>query len=767
MKHQIQGKKNSRILLIVITVIIGIGFIGGSVLMIAGYSHDVQDQAGDIGVFRSRETSANLRASIVAYKEVVQKIAYKIVDPAPENKDDFLSRLKQLREDEHFSELMFVRYFKDGVEYDFGGKEYETTMESQVVLELGKKSELSCAGIVYDKYYDIAAVPIIVPLVSSEYADSAVVFVPVLTIFSFVNNSDESDFSNSRLSLFCALDGETISLLKSEGFSISVHNNVYDFLHEITSDKDAIDNIRQSIIDGASTAFPVIIEGENCVISVSSIKDGVADPFAAISVYRTSDIRDGGYMLITSILGTLILFLTLIVIIVVFAIARRSDREKKRRDETEINKTLEVPTLVKFEHDASDIISRNKGTNFAIIMIEVRHFDYLRDRISQSDTMRLLVYLKLIFSHILQLDELLGYVNDSQFLILLHYRDLDTIAQKLKTVSSVAMSYTGKLPVGFKLNLYGGIYQTERNITNDVSKMIDFAEEAKDAINMPVDFGNFRLYNDKMHENAENTEYIETHMDRALENNEFWIFFQPTQNLKTKNIEGCEALVRWYNKEKDEYMRPNVFMPLFEANRFIIKLDKFVYESVCKYIRDSVANRQAVYPVSVNVSSITAMEPDFVTYYSDLKRKYGISNGFITLEFPESLANEENKMLLDIMNALHKNGFRCTVDDFGSGYSPYNILKELPMDEIKLSGLFLKRGLSSDRDVKILAGVITMAKDLNMKISQKNVETEEEATMLANLGCNAIQGYYYSKPLRMSDYIDFIDRSRHTIDMYT
>ena len=298
-------------------------------------------------------------------------------------------------------------------------------------------------------------------------------------------------------------------------------------------------------------------------------------------------------------------------------------------------------------------------------------------------------------------------------------------------------------------------------------KMIDFAIEANEAINMPVDFGNFRLYNDKMHESNVQREYIETHMEHALENKEFWIFFQPTQNLKKKTIEGCEALVRWYNKEKDEYMRPNVFMPLFEANRFIIKLDKFVYEQVCKYIRDSVANRQAVYPVSVNVSSITAMESDFVSYYSDLKRKYGVSNGFITLEFPESLANEENKMLLDIMNALHKNGFRCTVDDFGSGFSPYNILKELPMDEIKLSGLFLKKGLASDRDVKILSGVINMAKDLNMKISQKNVETEEEARMLEQLGCNAIQGYYYSKPLRMSDYIDFIDRSRHTIEMYT
>lgn len=771
MKKQKQGKKNSRILLIIITVIVGIGFIGGSVLMIAGYSQDVQNQAGDISVFYSREISANLKAAIVTYKENVQQISQHIVDPIPESRDVFLSRLRRLREDEHFSELMFVRYFKNGVEYDFGGNKYDTVYEAQSIVELAKTNELSCAGVVYDRYYHIAAVAFIVPLIECEYADSMVLFVPVLTIFSFLNNEEAEEFSNSRLSLICAVDGEAISIMNNDEFDISEHNNTYDFLRGITNDKSSIDKIRQCVIDGASSAFPVQVSGENCVISVSSIKEGVADPFAVVSMYRSSDLRDGGYALITSILGTLILFLTLIVIIVVFAVIRHGDREKKTKAETEVNKTLDVRTRLKFERDANEILSRNKATPFAVIVIEVRHYEYMQERVTQTDAMRLLVYLKLIFSHILQVDELLGHLGDSQFVLLLHYRDFETIEQKMKQVCSVAATYNGKLPTGFKMVLYGGIYQTKNDFTkepvNDVSKMIDFAEEAKDAVNMPVNFGEFRIYNERMHENAENTEYIETHMDRALENNEFWIFFQPTQNLKKKTIEGCEALVRWYNKEKDEYMRPNVFMPLFEANRFIIKLDKFVYESVCKYVRDSVANRQAVYPVSVNVSSITAMEADFVTYYSDLKRKYGISNGFITLEFPESLANEENKMLLEIMNALHKNGFRCTVDDFGSGYSPYNILKELPMDEIKLSGLFLKKGLASDRDVKILSGVINMAKDLSMKISQKNVETEEEAKMLEQLGCNAIQGYYYSKPLRMSDYIDFIDRSRHTIDMYT
>ena len=255
-------------------------------------------------------------------------------------------------------------------------------------------------------------------------------------------------------------------------------------------------------------------------------------------------------------------------------------------------------------------------------------------------------------------------------------------------------------------------------------------------------------------------EDIESKMDKALEDNNFQVFYQPMLNIEKNLPDGSEALVRWYDPEKDVYMPPGLFMQVFEANRFIIKLDKYVYEQVCRKMREFKDNGGDSFRVSVNVSSITAMEKDFVSYYTSIKRKYNIADGLLTLEFPESFSSSDFKGFREIVNQLHAGGFRCCVDDFGSGNSSYHLLKEVPMDEIKLDRLFIKRGISEERDNKVFANVVAIARALGMKVTQKGVETQEEVTALKNLGCNTIQGYYYSKPLHISDFMEYVDRTR-------
>ena len=124
-------------------------------------------------------------------------------------------------------------------------------------------------------------------------------------------------------------------------------------------------------------------------------------------------------------------------------------------------------------------------------------------------------------------------------------------------------------------------------------------------------------------------------------------------------------------------------------------------------------------------------------------------------------------MLREIVNTLHKNGFKCSIDDFGTGYSSYSILKELPMDEIKLDRFFIKPGISRERDDKLLISIINLSKQMNMKVTQEGVETMDQLEMLRKLGCHVIQGYHYSRPLRLSDYIEFIERKTHNVEFVT
>lgn len=172
-----------------------------------------------------------------------------------------------------------------------------------------------------------------------------------------------------------------------------------------------------------------------------------------------------------------------------------------------------------------------------------------------------------------------------------------------------------------------------------------------------------------------------------------------------------------------------------------------------------IENRQICYPVSVNVSRVTAIQPDFLDYYIRIKNKFQIKDNFITLEFTESFAYENYEFLSKIVEKLHENGLQCSIDDFGTGYSSYNILKSIPMDEIKLDKFFLDKGVSPERDQTLLKSVIDMVKKLGMKVTQEGVETKEDLYRLEELGCDVIQGYYFAKPMKYADYCQFIDQN--------
>jgi EAL domain-containing protein (putative c-di-GMP-specific phosphodiesterase class I) len=181
---------------------------------------------------------------------------------------------------------------------------------------------------------------------------------------------------------------------------------------------------------------------------------------------------------------------------------------------------------------------------------------------------------------------------------------------------------------------------------------------------------------------------------------------------------------------------------------------------VCRYISESIERKQFVVPVSINISRVTAIQSDFKEFYSDLKNRYHIPDGMMTLEFTESFADENYERLNNTITHMHRNGFLCSIDDFGSGYSSYNILKHVQMDEIKLDRLFINKGISEERDRLILSQAIEIATSLGMNVVQEGVETIGDVEMLRQLGCYIVQGYYYSKPLMLTDYLSFIEEHR-------
>ena len=261
------------------------------------------------------------------------------------------------------------------------------------------------------------------------------------------------------------------------------------------------------------------------------------------------------------------------------------------------------------------------------------------------------------------------------------------------------------------------------------------------------------IYDERLHDTEQMRLYIESHMQRALEQGEFRMYLQPKMDLHTGLLTGAEALVRWQSKDKG-MLFPNQFIPLFEENGFCVQLDLYMVEQACKQLRQWMDEGITPMNISVNQTRLLFASEGYVEKLLAITGKYHISPRYITLEILENLALEHMDQVNDCITQLRAAGFRISMDDFGSGYSSLNTLGRLKIDELKLDRLFLM-GVAKDTEGtqrKIMASILELAKQLNISTVAEGVETQENEQMMAQLSCNYGQGYYYSRPLTTADF---------------
>ena len=732
-----------------------------SVLLLLEYSNIIREEAGNVAAYYTETTASHVQIGVSAFKNKVQSLANTVIEIAYNDSEDFRTTFARLGHSGEYGDISFMRYFKDGSEYIVTGEQFDLIDESPLVKQAIENRQLTCVGVVADKQYSISIAAFCVPVDSFEYADSFLICYPVDSVVSDSSKLADYDYSDSTMTAVCSAEGEIVKLLEArEDTDVQLHGDVFAFLRDNLNDKSIVDSIKKNIEKGTSENYFSKVAGEDYIVSVNCIYDSKLTPFFVLGYYKAADLYPSGYFIIRAVLGELMVFFIVTLIFGLYGVITAQRDKKKLVTMNDYHNLLDCPTRSHFERVASEYISKNKATSFAVIVTDINHYEYFANQIDDESMLGVLRHIMMVYSQSMQLEETFAYLENGRFVLLLHYRSREDLEKRISSISQLASHQIGQSGATFVYELMGGIYETNRYLTESVPKMIELAINVEKASGIPYDFGMFRFYNESMHASSIMNDYIETHMESALQKHDFKVFYQPKYNITEDRVDGCEALVRWYNPEKDEYMQPGVFLPLFEANRFIIKLDRYVYEQVLLYIEDAVLNGLPLVPVSVNVSRMTAIDPDFVTYYSNLKAEHGIADKFITIEFTESFAYEDYDMLRDIVKELHDNGFKCSIDDFGSGFSSYNILKELPMDEIKLDRFFISEGYSKDRDLTILKSIITLGRDLRMKVTQEGVEFGDQVELLRKLGCQVIQGYHYSKPLSLTDYIGFLTNNK-------
>ncbi len=252
---------------------------------------------------------------------------------------------------------------------------------------------------------------------------------------------------------------------------------------------------------------------------------------------------------------------------------------------------------------------------------------------------------------------------------------------------------------------------------------------------------------------------IEKEMHHALENGQFHVFLQPKVNMVTTKLCGAEALVRWIHPV-DGMRSPALFIPVFEENGFISQLDMYMFEEVCR-IKADWARREESYAgtvVSVNMSRLHLHESDFCERLSQIADTYGIAHNELEVEITEGVFVEDSKKLIDNVDRIKKQGFLVSIDDFGSGFSALNLLKDLYVDTIKIDKGFIHGSGETERGKGIIRNVIAMCLELKVDVVTEGIETKEQAEFILSCGCQIAQGFYYSRPLPLGEFEVFANK---------
>ncbi len=256
------------------------------------------------------------------------------------------------------------------------------------------------------------------------------------------------------------------------------------------------------------------------------------------------------------------------------------------------------------------------------------------------------------------------------------------------------------------------------------------------------------IYDKTMEEREVFNAHLLEDFETAIEEKQFKVNYQPKFNITGDKPRLCsaEALVRWIHPQLG-FVRPDLFIPLFEENGLVTRLDRYVWEESAKQIARWKKELGITIPVSVNVSRIDIAEPDMTEFISKIVKENGLETKDYMLEITESAYTEDSKHIIEVVENLRSLGFKIEMDDFGSGYSSLNMLTSMPIDALKMDKAFIRNIKPGNKEMELVSLVLKIAKTLGVPVIAEGVETEDEYRLLKVAGCDIIQAYYFSKPL--------------------
>ncbi len=338
------------------------------------------------------------------------------------------------------------------------------------------------------------------------------------------------------------------------------------------------------------------------------------------------------------------------------------------------------------------------------------------------------------------------------FAMIIKYMPEEEVLNKLYTF----FEEIGQLPSNKKYRIYyscGLVVYDEFERINTTMRIEDMAQMAHLQC-IKTNVNEIKIYTSEMKREYVMAQQYKLELPDAIENEDLMVYLQPKYNPQNDKLTGAEALIRWFYKGGD-ILSPKHFVPQFEADGTIDIIDRYVLRKVCKKFKEWKKLGYPLFPISCNLSRHQISRPDLIYVLCDIVDEYGVDHSLIDFEITESADFADVQYLIKVLNELKDNGFRISMDDFGTGYSSMALLKDMPLDIIKIDKSFIDgiaTGEPNNKDMLMTQDILTMARHLGIKSLAEGVETFEQKEYLREWGCHYIQGYYYSKPIPITGY---------------
>lgn len=388
---------------------------------------------------------------------------------------------------------------------------------------------------------------------------------------------------------------------------------------------------------------------------------------------------------------------------------------------------------------AEQLLRENPDCSYSILRMDIDRFKVINELYGLEAGDLLLKTMARLISERMNAQSVCGRISGDVFCMCVDYSE-----EEILNFIDAMTAELAKYPLTSRLVPSFGICRVDSRDT-PINVLCDWAHLALKTVKGNV-LVSHAFYDETLRKRILEEKKIETEMHFALEDGQFQLYLQPKVQIATEKIVGFEGLVRWQHPTEG-LIQPDRFIPLFEKNGFIIRLDEYVWEQSCILLRTWLDRGKKVMPVSVNVSRMHIHDTRLCEKLLDLMTRYNLPPHMLELELTESVFLDNEKNLVETMETLQKHGFLFSLDDFGAGYSSLNMLKSLPIDTIKIDRGFLTEVAATERGKTIIRHTISLANALQMKVIAEGVENASQAAFLQDAGCAVAQGFYYSPPV--------------------